>query len=98
MVSKHTICRGMNRKRDERGSTLVIALCSVAILMALGGYAMRLTTQRMATVSQASAWQRAYYLAESGVDIARATLKTASVDPTVWTTQTFPIEGGTPAV
>jgi hypothetical protein len=85
------------RRPTEQGSTLVLSLLSVAVLMALGGYALRLSGQRLATVSQASAWQRAYDLAESGVDVARATLKTASLDPTVWATQTFPSGTGTSA-
>lgn len=84
-------------RHAQRGSTLVISLISVAVLLSLGAYAMRLAAQRLATVSQASAWQRAYYLAESGVDIARATLKAASLDPTIWATQTFPCDAGTAA-
>jgi hypothetical protein len=90
MVSKmHSSATLCGRGKSERGSTLVLALLSVAILLTLGGYAMRLAGQRLATVSQAAAWQRSFYLAESGVDIARATLKTASIDPTVWATQKF---------
>ena len=94
---RQLVFRSHRRRAAQEGSALVIALISVAVLLGLGGYAMRLATQRLATVSQASAWQRAYYLAESGVDIARATLKTASLDPTIWETQNFPSGTGTVA-
>jgi hypothetical protein len=95
MDSKSCLRARAVRRSSEAGSSLAISLISITVLLSLGAYAMRLATQRLGTVSQASAWQRAYYLAESGVDVARATLKTASLDPTVWTTQTFSSGSGT---
>ncbi len=93
----HSTVSGTRSRHTQQGSALGVALMSVAVLLSLGAYAMQLAGQRLATVAQASAWQRAYYLAESGVDIARGTLKTASIDSTVWATQTFPSGTGTSA-
>jgi hypothetical protein len=78
----------------EAGNTLLLALVSIGVILLVGGNALRLAGNRLASVSQSTSWTRAYFLAESGVDVARDTLRTAQVDPTIWATQTFTDSGG----
>jgi hypothetical protein len=80
---------------SQRGNTLIVALISIGLLLMIGGNALRITSNRLATVSQSSSWQRSYFLAESGIDIARNVLRVAQSDNTVWSTQRFPITSST---
>lgn len=80
---------------SNQGSSLFIAVIAVATLALIGANSMRVSAARLASVSQASSWQKAYYLAESGVDIARNALRGAAEDPTIWATQQFPKTDGT---
>ncbi|MEQ1852659.1 MAG: hypothetical protein ABMA01_13845, partial [Chthoniobacteraceae bacterium] len=87
----------LSRRRpgSNQGGTLILALIAVGTLLAIAGNVMRISGARLATVSQSSSWQKAYFLSESGVDIARNVLRAASEDPTIWATQKFPKSDGT---
>jgi hypothetical protein len=88
---------GRHRPSGDRGGTLILALLAAGSLMMIAANVMQITGTRLATVAQSSSWQKAYYLAESGVDIARNALRAACEDPTIWTTQAFPASDGTTA-
>src|SRR4029450_2282072 len=51
----------------EAGNTLLLALVSSGVILLVGGNALRLAGNRLASVSQSTSWTRAYFLAESGV-------------------------------
>ena len=88
--------RPLARRRPggTQGGTLILALLAVGTLLLISANVMRVSSSRLATVAQAGSWQKAYYLAESGVDIARNALRAAQDDSTIWATQTFPQTGG----
>ena len=81
--------------RTEDGGAFVISLIAVGTLAMIGATVMQMCGARLAAVAQASSWQKAYYLAESGVDIARNALRASSEDATIWATQKFPKSDGT---
>lgn len=88
-LASHRPCPG------ERGGTLLLALLAIGTLLMIAVNVMQISGSRIATVAQATSWQKAYFLAESGVDIARNALRAASEDKTIWNTQKFPKSDGT---
>jgi type II secretory pathway pseudopilin PulG len=89
----------------EHGSILVVALVVIAVLAAVGGFVLESATRKYHNLHQAQAWQEAIQAAESGVDLAVASLKAtissgtnASAAWDGWLTPTDPKVTGDPVL
>ncbi len=60
----------MNRRTFENGSTMLVALMFLGILMAVGGATFLAVQNRYRQVHQNASWQEALLAAESGIDLA----------------------------
>src|SRR6187200_1430382 len=72
----------MIRKHSRRGSTLIISLIFLGVLMALGGVTFTYLQNRYRQVHQTASWQEALLAAEAGVDLAVNEMRKELYDPT----------------
>jgi Tfp pilus assembly protein PilX len=76
----------MKRNRQQQGSTLVMALVTIAVAAFLGGSVFYIVGNRYQTSFHSSSWQEALFVAESGVDTGMTALNASLTSPsTAWT-------------
>ena len=77
----------MKRTSSQNGSTMLIALLFLGILMAVGGSTFLVVQNRYRQVHQNATWQEALLAAESGIDLAVNEMRKELYAPgTAWTT------------
>ena len=76
----------MNRTASKNGSTMLVALIFLGILMAVGGATFLAVQSRYRQVHQNATWQEALLAAESGIDLAVNEIRKELYAPgTAWT-------------
>jgi hypothetical protein len=72
----------MHRKSQRAGSTLIISIIFLGVLMAAGGVAFNVLQNRYRQVHQNATWQEALLAAEAGIDLAVNEMRKELYDPT----------------
>jgi type II secretory pathway pseudopilin PulG len=79
----------MNARTHQSGSTLAMALITIAILAFAAASVFYYITNRSQTSANAGSWQEALVVAESGTDMAMSALNASVKNPgTAWTAWT----------
>ncbi len=75
----------MTRSHSQNGSTLLVALMFLGVLMAVGGATFLAVQNRYRQVHQNASWQEALLAAESGIDLAANEIRKANLtDEPAW--------------